>query len=128
MPSQWTSGSLASQWGGTPSTEYRHQLLNPSPSSLGMHPHHLRQQQQLNTGWVTEMERRRLTELNQMMILHEKNRQQRQQHQQLHMQKVYYYLCPVIVMYFSILDQQCITNFKFASYVSDTSNAHHKVK
>lgn len=118
MPPQWTSGS--SHWGGTPSTEYRHQLLNPSPSSLGMHPHHLRQQQQLNTGWVTEMERRRLTELNQMMIIqHEKSRQQRQQ---LHMPKVYH-LCQVIAMYFSIVGQQCITNFKFTSNISHTTNA-----
>ena len=119
MPPQWTSGSLASHWGGAPSTEYRHQLLNPSPSSLGMHPHHLRQQQ-LNTGWVTEMERRRLTELNQMMtIQQEKTRQQRQQ---LHMPKVYD-LCQVSVMYFSIIGQQCITNFELTAYVSDTSNA-----
>lgn len=77
-------------------------LLNPSPSSIGMQPPHIRQQKHgyggtggAGTGntWVTEMEQVRINELNQM-----KHQQQfredratasmKMQHQHLSQQKV----------------------------------------
>ena len=73
-------------------------LLNPSPSSLGMHPHQLRPQKhvlgggggggaatapQSNSSWVMEMEQMRITELNQMRYHHGHHHQQQQYERQM---------------------------------------------
>lgn len=91
-PHQWPPSSGGSgHWmgGGGGGSVYRHQLLNPSPSSLGMQPHHIRQQQ-LNTSWVNEMEQRRIME--QMAMLQQEKERQKYQQQQIQRVKNYNHL------------------------------------
>ena len=85
---QWnTPTSVPSQWGGAGGVAYRPHFFKPTPASLGMQPHvrhaHMlsqqgspqqQQQQGVNSSWISEMEIRRRSELNQMMIA-EKERQ-----------------------------------------------------
>ena len=84
---QWnTPTSVPSQWGGAGGVAYRPHFFKPTPASLGMQPHvrhaHVlsqqgspqQQQQGVNSSWISEMEIRRRSELNQMMIA-EKERQ-----------------------------------------------------
>ena len=84
---QWnTPTSVPSQWGGAGGVAYQPHFFKPTPASLGMQPHvrhaHVlsqqgspqQQQQGVNSSWISEMEIRRRSELNQMMIA-EKERQ-----------------------------------------------------
>lgn len=72
----WSTGGGVALPKTTPTTSVSH-LLNPSPSSIGIHPPHIRQQQHRHTyssggggvsgnTWVTEMEQVRINELQQM--------------------------------------------------------------
>ena len=90
---QWppSTGVGTSHWLGGPThpTAYRHQLLNPSPSSIGMQPPHIRQhQQQQQASWVTEMEQRRVME-HMALMQQEKERQKYQQQQQAAQRVIY---------------------------------------
>ena len=101
---QWnTPTSVPSQWGGAGGVAYRPHFFKPTPASLGMQPHvrhaHVlsqqgspQQQQGVNSSWISEMEIRRRSELNQMMIA-EKERQR-----QL-VQRVRYYMYMYMYMY-----------------------------
>ena len=85
MQQRWQSNST--HWStGIPHHQLKPQLLNPSPSSIGMHPHHLRQRKQspVSSSWVVEMEQLRIRELNQI----QQNRRMQHHQQQLPSQKV----------------------------------------
>lgn len=84
MQQRWQPNST--HWStGIPHHQLKPQLLNPSPSSIGMHPHHLRQRKQspVSSSWVVEMEQLRIRELNQL----QQNRRIQHHQQQLPPQK-----------------------------------------
>ena len=105
---QWnTPTSVPSQWGGAGGVAYRPHFFKPTPASLGMQPHvrhaHVLsqqgspQQQGVNSSWISEMEIRRRSELNQMMIA-EKERQR-----QL-VQRVRNYMYMYMYMYYMYIN------------------------
>lgn len=102
---QWnTPTSVPSQWGGAGGVAYRPHFFKPTPASLGMQPHvrhaHVlsqqgspqQQQQGVNSSWISEMEIRRRSELNQMMIAEKERQRQLVQRVRNYMYMYMYYM------------------------------------
>ena len=107
---QWnTPTSVPSQWGGAGGVAYRPHFFKPTPASLGMQPHvrhaHVlsqqgspqQQQQGVNSSWISEMEIRRRSELNQMMIAEKERQRQLVQRVRNYM---YMYMYNIVVTVF----------------------------
>ena len=143
---QWnTPTSVPSQWGGAGGVAYRPHFFKPTPASLGMQPHvrhaHVlsqqgspqQQQQGVNSSWISEMEIRRRSELNQMMIAEKERQRQLVQRVRYYM---YMYMSHVHVLYnivvtvflfiFSLIIHRPLVSFQRQSLDRCTLNHTHQ--
>lgn len=136
---QWnTPTSVPSQWGGAGGVAYRPHFFKPTPASLGMQPHvrhaHVlsqqgspqqQQQQGVNSSWISEMEIRRRSELNQMMIA-EKERQRQLVQRVRYYMYMYNIIITVFLFIFSLIIRRPLASFQRQSLDRCTLNHTHQ--